>query len=376
MNRQNLLIGVVFFSTLKVASILGNVFLSFLIPVILSSFALLVGWEKKLIGRHSLFIIAVAFLILFSLIISLTIGHFGFASYLLSSYVMIIIYVLIVGMFLVQSRDILSRPHFWIKTTKIVILFHALLLSMQIVAFYFFNTLLDVGALTGGAETRSIVILSDSLRLFRGGGLFEEPSIYVGFIFPFICLRYINNGNKIDYIIMLGLGGVIVTLSIVGCVLVILFFIVVFFRFNIKLLLILTMLLLVAYYYSSDYLLFRLDKVLNGNDGSSSVKLSMLVDYFNNDVFFKGYGLLRKSDFNGAYDGLGDTTVYTSLFTIFGFPIGLLLIIPLLYKIITMDYGIRQKVLLSLCFVKLASPTYMFFWTLYLIVCLVGKNNK
>ncbi|PXH14097.1 hypothetical protein DMP70_28085, partial [Klebsiella pneumoniae] len=68
--------------------------------------------------------------------------------------------------------------------------------------------------------------------------------------------------------------------------------------------------------------------------------------------------------------------VYTSLFTIFGFPIGLLLIIPLLYKIITMDYGIRQKVLLSLCFVKLASPTYMFFWALYLIVCLVGKNNK
>ncbi|MOA06872.1 hypothetical protein D3C78_1265390 [compost metagenome] len=237
---------------------------------------------------------------------------------------------------------------------------------------------IDFGALTGGNEIRAMYSFN-GIDIFRASGIFEEPSIFSAYMFSFVVIRYLFNGNSIDRNILLGTTCMLMTWSAMAIILVSLFYAVSSIRFNLISVFITFIMLVVIGYVSSDFILLRYENTMSGLDPSNLTKMTVITNFVNDkDLFLYGYGLIRKNMFYGL-DGLGDTTVYSSLITIFGFIIGGLLTILLLTGLLLSKLSIKEKILLAAVFIKFAWPGYVFFWFLFsysVNMAWYSKNEK
>ena len=137
--------------------------------------------------------------------------------------------------------------------TRYLILFHGTVVIVQVVLYKLIGFTLDFGALTGGNEIRANYIFNGA-NIFRPSGIFEEPSIFSAYMYSFLVIRFIFNGNRIDKYVFFGSICMLMTWSAMAIVLVSLFYTVAVIRFNVISILISLFFLGAIAYFSFDFI--------------------------------------------------------------------------------------------------------------------------
>ena len=349
---------VLFFSTLRITSPVGIYFFSLLIPLFMCFVYFIFNYRSLSLSSYG-YIISIAVIInwLFFYIIppeiNLIIND--------KQYILILFFVIFASFFnknfLMQKKSLNL-----IKIGGFLIFIHSFVFLVQFFSWYLFHIDIDFGPMTGGSPHRALYYG----WLYRATGLFEEPSIYCGYMISFISLRYLLSGrlSLLDYIGLITVG---MSFATIGLILAVLILIICNARFDIVKLIVLSICIVLVLTYSIEYLSTRFTLIMNGTDGSTSVKFSVIELYFSevrNLIF--GLGMLYKEKLNtNAYDGLGDLSIYLNSIIIFGFP-GLSILFVLFNKIKKLSYRKRMIVLLS--FVKMSAFHYPYFWMYYFLI--------
>ncbi|MBG5951248.1 MULTISPECIES: hypothetical protein [Proteus] len=371
--KNTLIIIIVFFYSLKIASPFGIFILSFLIP---NTIVLLLLGSKLKIKNLSLNIIIV-FLISISYFLTINWGIFPLDKYAHYYYLTTFINIILISLLFESQRTTFESKYFWDKTTKVLISINLFFFFIQIFLFYGFNYILDFGLLTQGNEIRGITQFK-GIEILRASGLYEEPSIYSAYMFSFLVIRYIsvyNNFNKLDFYLIFGVLSLFLTTSILSAILGIIFISLVYIKWNLRSIIVSLISMSILIYISWDYMIYRITNTINGIDPSNATKMNVIKDFIDNDSLINiGYGIIKKHLFYG-YDGLGDTTLYISLITIFGIYIGGLLTFFIIFNILKLKYNISIKLLIAAIFIKFSWPGYTFFWFLYLFIIFLNAGN-
>lgn len=369
---------IIILMTLKIASPLGVFFVTFSLPIAISLFVLFFSQGKFLARRIVISGVLPVVLLLLSWLLLFTNGKYSIELYAHYFYVTSVISIFILSCLINSLNDYFYSSKFWLGLTKNLIVFHCGILIAQLVLYHSIGVKIDFGELTGGNEIRAMYSFN-GVDVFRASGIFEEPSIFSAYMFSFIVIRYLFNDNSIDRYILLGTTCMLMTWSAMAIILVSLFYVISSIRFNFISVFITSIMLIVIGYFSSDFILLRYENTMSGLDPSNLTKMTVITEFINNkDLFLYGYGLIRKNMFYGL-DGLGDTTVYSSLITIFGFIIGGLLTLLLLVGLLFSKLSIKEKILLAAVFIKFAWPGYVFFWFLFsysVNMAWYSKNEK
>lgn len=366
---------IIFLITLKIASPFGVFFLTFFLPITLSVIAIFI-FKYKLHTVGFVFSgVIPSSLVLLSWLLIFYNTKFPIELYAHYFYITSIVSIITFSFVINSFSSILYKSAFWQDLTKNLIVFHGVILLTQIVLYHLLGITLDLGELTGGNEIRSIYFFNGQ-EIFRASGLYEEPSIFSAYMFSYIVVRYIFNANSVDRYIVFGTSCMLMTWSTLAVILVIIFYIISSIRFNIYSFIIALATVAIIGGFSLDFIISRYENTISGLDPSNLTKIKVITDFINDrDLIIYGYGLIRKNMFYGL-DGLGDTTVYTSLITIFGIFIGGIITILILLGIVFSELKIREKILISSVFIKFAWPGYMIFWFFVVYSISFGRRSK
>ncbi|HEM6924310.1 TPA: hypothetical protein U2M34_003001 [Providencia rettgeri] len=358
-----------FLFTAKIASPFGIFIITFLLPNIIIIFLCLNKRLSPKILIPPLIIISIILISFISIIILNKLDINYYADYY---YITIPINILFISLIFGTQQKLLSQPNFWDTLTKLLISINFFFLIAQVTLYYIADYSLDLGALTGGNEIRGITNYNDTVIL-RPGGIYEEPSIYAAYVFSFLVLRFILVSKKFDIYIFIGVLGLFLTMSTISIFLASLFLIFAYLKIKLSNLLFILTVISISIYFSWDYLSIRLINSIDGVDPSNATKFNVINQFINDpELFWFGFGIVKKHLLYGL-DGLGDTTIYTSLITIFGFIWGFILVAFLIISIFYSNLSKRGKILALLVFIKLSWPAYSFFWVMYLFFVFNSK---
>lgn len=257
----------------------------------------------------------------------------------------------------------------WRKATTILILFHSFFLCTQVFSWYILGFDFDLGPMLGGSPHRAMFY-----SLYRPTGVYAEPSIYAGYMVVFLSLRYLKEG-KADYIFLLGLVSLAVTLSTVALILLILIVCIIYIKYSIKSLIASGILLFTTISLTYVHLVSRLQLFLSGNDGSNNAKFYIIEQWISENWYlFNGLNIVTKSKFDGTMAALGDLTFFVNMPVIFGLFIGLFFSFSMLIIIYSINADKRAKLLVLASLIKFSSLAHPFFW--FYIYAIQQKNIK
>ncbi|MEY0515709.1 hypothetical protein AB7315_20195 [Providencia manganoxydans] len=258
----------------------------------------------------------------------------------------------------------------YIKSMKIVIFILSLSVIIQFLSHYLFNINIDYSRMLGGVDSRT----SYSNGTFRPSGLTAEPSIISGIIVSLLTVYYLIK-PKLDFYYFLGATSCFLTLSTLGIILISSFLIIVLFKRNnlLVFMLFLFPLLLI----SIPEISARYDAFQSGLDSSNNIKFEIIKNLLSSEhLLYLGYGLTGKSiSAPSFYEALYDLTIFGSFFIIFGIPIGILLTVGFLAFLIYLNFSLKEKTLILLCFIKISSPTFIFFNLFIILIVIISKKT-
>ncbi|HHR5971421.1 TPA: hypothetical protein ACS73C_003015 [Providencia alcalifaciens] len=365
---------VIFLYTLKIASPFGIFIITFLIPNVI---ILIICREKKIKKKYFIYSLFFILIVLLSFLFTFYLGDFDFDFdyYATYYYITIPINIFCITLLIGSYTNILSNALFWDGITKLLISINLFFLLTQIILYYTISYSFDLGELTGGNTIRGITDYN-GFMLLRPGGLYEEPSIFAAYMFSFLVFRFLSTNGKLDLYILGGVISLFLTISTISILLASLFLFFSYFKLKTKNIFILLSFILIPLYFLWDYISLRIMNSISGIDPSNSTKINVINKFISEpDFFWFGFGMIKKHLAYGL-DGLGDTTIYTSLITIFGIIFGTILTLLLLFKIAKNNFPKRKKVLILLIFVKFSWPAYSFFWFLYLFFIFIDNISR
>lgn len=265
------------------------------------------------------------------------------------------------------------------KIVNLIIIFHTLIFSIQLVCYYSLGYDLNIGLALGGNGHRAFT----EEGVYRPTGVFDEPAIYSVFCAGLILMRLFYN-KKLDWIILTGLLSIILSLSFVGFILAssILF---IYSSTNFKLLIIalflLTLALVFSPFFEGNYISNRFDLILRGTDPSTNSKLLVIQDFFSTQQLFNfGYGYIGLRDWTPTYyDAIYDLTFYISLVIEFGFYLGTILLTTFFIAVFTSKRPLNDVLALLILLIKLTATHYPFLWIVFAFFFsnkLVTNHNK
>ncbi|WP_197064550.1 hypothetical protein [Vibrio hyugaensis] len=282
-------------------------------------------------------------------------GNSGYIHY--EMYIFIFINIMAFGLHASLLRNKLDVDYFD-KLTKWLILAHASLFILQNLLWYILSYKLDFGLLLGGVEGRS-----SFYGAYRPTGVFAEPSIYSGYMSLFVSFRYVL-AKRTDWVFYIGLLTIPLSLSTYAVLSFVVLVILFFSKVNVRSALISIILVLVSGYYFYESLIDRYDLFLSGEDGSNNTKLYVISKWYSDDLYFTGFGVIKKVLYDGAMDGFGDISLYINLPMLLGVPIGLIATTLFVVMIVRKSISIRDKLILLFCFVKISGFASPAFWAL------------
>lgn len=256
-----------------------------------------------------------------------------------------------------------------LKSTTILILINSSAIVLQVILYYVLNYDLDFGILLGGDPSRNVLF-----GLYRPTGFYAEPSIYAGYMCVFLALRYAVN-SKADLIFNIGLFSILLTFSTFSQLAFVVVGSIVYFKFTIRNVVALLMLGFVFFYYAFDSLIDRFERLTQGDDTSNNLKVGILRYWYENDLYFSGYGIVKKSLFYGELDALGDLTYYINVFMSFGVFSGLVLFSIIVFSIVASNLSMRSKALIAFSIVKFSAFPHPFFWVLFFFISTLHKSK-
>ena len=294
-------------------------------------------------------------------------GNSGYIHY--EMYIFIFINIMAFGLHASLLRNKLDVDYFD-KLTKWLILAHASLFILQNLLWYILSYKLDFGLLLGGVEGRS-----SFYGAYRPTGVFAEPSIYSGYMSLFVSFRYVL-AKRTDWVFYIGLLTIPLSLSTYAVLSFVVLVILFFSKVNVRSALISIILVLVSGYYFYESLIDRYDLFLSGEDGSNNTKLYVISKWYSDDLYFTGFGVIKKVLYDGAMDGFGDISLYINLPMLFGVPIGLIATTLFVVMIVRKSISIRDKLILLFCFVKISGFASPAFWALTFLLSFSKRSLK
>lgn len=360
----------VFFSSLRITSPVGIYLFSIVMPLIMLLGLFITIKGKLKVSRISIIIVLC---IIFSwFLISI------FPQYEIiindKQYILAIVICLASGFFIKTIRNYLIDKDILLIINSILF-FHLVTFFIQYLSWYILSIDLDYGTITNGSAHRAMYYGA----LYRSTGIFEEPSIYSGYVFSFITIKYFYD-KKISILSYIALLSMALTFSTIGIILALLFVLIINLRVKIIYVFISILIFIFIYNIVGDYIIDRVLVIANGNDGSTNTKFFVLKEYINNiNVFLHGVGFIYKEKMLiDSYNGSGDLTLFINAPTIFGV-FGIFIPFVLLVRIINSRCNIRLGLIVILSFFKMASFHHPYFWVYYFFVLyfiLIKKNEK
>lgn len=348
-----------FFISLRITSPIGIYVFSLMIPIVLFTILLINNPHKIKLSKLSFFI-SLSVLLSWFFISLLPDNEIIIND---KQYLLAVVICFISGCFLKTIKNYVSEYDIK-QIINTIILFHIIAFFTQYFAWYIFNIDFDYGILTNGNPHRALYYGG----LYRATGVFEEPSIYCGYMFSFVTIKYFYD-RKLTLLSYIALMSMSLTFSTIGIILSVLFFLIVNLRFRLTYIIILLISLIVIYIIAGDYIIERTMVILNGDDGSTNTKFFVLREYLNNIyIFFHGVGFIYKEKMpTNDYNGSGDLTLFLNapiIFGVFGFPI----LLGLFYFVFTSNLNLKLKLIVMLSFFKMATFHHPFFWAYYYFV--------
>ncbi|MCR9944551.1 hypothetical protein [Vibrio owensii] len=345
---------IVILSSFRITAPLAIYVISFALPILLIAFMAIYNRVISLRPILLASFISIAF-IFNGFANSFPFGNSGYIHY--EMYIFIFINIMAYGLHASLLREKLNTDYFD-KLTKWLILSHASLFILQNLLWYILSYKLDFGLLLGGVEGRS-----SFYGAYRPTGVYAEPSIYSGYMSLFVSFRYVL-AKRMDWVFYIGLLTIPLSLSTYAVLSFLILVMLFFGKVNIRSGLISIMLILGSGYYFYESLINRYELFLSGEDGSNNTKLYVISKWYNDDLYFTGFGVIKKVLYDGVMDGFGDISLYINLPMLFGVPIGIFASILFISMIVRKKISIRDKMILLFCFVKISGFASPAFWAL------------
>lgn len=244
--------------------------------------------------------------------------------------------------------------------------FNVLIFFLQLVLYYIFSYDLDFSNLMGGAGNRAL----NYSEIYRPTGIYDEPAIYGLYLSVLIASKLFFT-KKLDFLVLVGLITMLLTFSFVSIILAVGIILITFSKrlsvFSFILCCLVMLLAILIVYENSwmpDFLLNRLDSLLEGNDGSTSNKVQSFQFWLNNEsVRNFGFGFIGLRGWTPEFfDAIYDMTLYGTAITQFG-----VILAPFFICWIGAFLWINGWSWFSLClcfliFIKLSAVHILVFW--------------
>lgn len=269
----------------------------------------------------------------------------------------------------------------YINLVKISIIIKALnisilVFSIPIILQFFYVYVLggdpfkvDIASFFGGIYSRSgntNTATVDFIYTYRPTGFTSEPSTSSGVISSFMILNYLICKDKYKFVLILGIVGMILSMSTLGTILAILLS-VLFFVNSLKK-------MLVVFFVgsiSSGFLLLQLgaryERFISGDDGSNNVKKEV-IHYFLSDPFITLFGYSNPiiSSFNSPqyFQALGDLGFFLTIIGRYGLLVGLIFLFFFIIWLISIKFSMKEYFLIILALLKFStclSPAFIIF---------------
>lgn len=252
------------------------------------------------------------------------------------------------------------------KSLLILIMIFSLPIVFQFIgayAFHLSSETLDIALLLGGEPSRSgdIGRNIEYIYTYRPTGLTSEPSMSSGVIFSLLTLYYFVRGQfnlqpkKIPIII--GVSGMLLSLSTLGLILSILFSIVVFSK-SIKHLMLCFLIGFLIYPFIYILASTRVERFISGNDGSSNVKVEMFNFYFSDPLItLFGYSSPNFTAFGGdsKFEAMSDLSFVFASFGKYGLIFGTIIVVFVFLSLLKAKLNYREFILVLLAMIKISS---------------------
>ncbi|WP_429231931.1 hypothetical protein [Aeromonas veronii] len=259
------------------------------------------------------------------------------------------------------------------KALKWIVAIMSTSVIIQVFAYYFMGGIVvDYSLIIGGESSR---ILFD---VFRPAGLTSEPAIYSAILIGLLSIYFILV-RKINYVIFIGAGSVLLTQSIAGIIMTGLFFLTVILsrptimKFSFMLVVCMSLIIAVAPLLENRY-----ERFMNGNDTSNNTKIETFENMLKTDaLLYTGYGFVGKSKSAPAfYEGLYDVTLWGANIVTYGIPIGITLNLAMLIFIIRIPIDFTGKILIMISLLKITSPMFIFFNVFISLVFVINGYDR
>nr|QCH03233.1 O-antigen polymerase [Plesiomonas shigelloides] len=228
-------------------------------------------------------------------------------------------------------------------------------LYIQYLVYYAFGYVIDYSLLLGGSASRIFFLT------FRPSGFTAEPAVYSGIMIGLLSVYYMFV-RRLNMIVIFGLISVVLTSSIAGLMMSVLYVLVVFFsRPSLGRIVISIAALFIIIGLFFPVIQERYVTTVSGSDASNNTKFETVINmYEHSNLLLSGYGFVGKSDSAPSfYEGLYDMTFFGATIITFGLPLGLCICFFVVYIILTQPADGKILILVSL--IKLSSPMCMFF---------------
>lgn len=246
-----------------------------------------------------------------------------------------------------------------------ILIFHFSVLFLQLIIFYLTKYDLNIGLFFGGEGHRAFA----TGGIYRPTGIFDEPAIYSMFCSGLLLMRLLYN-RHFDWIILLGFLSIFLTLSFVGFILAG-FMLLAYSSIKIKIIFVGIFIFLLIVLYSplfyDNYIVNRIDLLFTGSDSSTNKKFFVIFDWLENQELFNfGYGYIGLRDWTpNYYDAVYDLTFYITLFTQFGFYLGVFYMIWFISAIFFANRSFSDISAFLILLIKLTATHFPFLWIVF-----------
>lgn len=309
-------------------------------------------------------VLVISFLIAFTLLLSIQYQYLYYRDFIWDTGV----YALITAVMGILFFDFIRIINIKIieKSLLFLIMVFSLPIIFQFIGAYVFHLSsesMDIALLLGGDPSRSgdIGRNIDYIYTYRPTGLTSEPSMSSGVIFSLLTLYYFVRSQfnllpkRIP--IVIGVSGMLLSLSTLGLILSILFSIVVFSK-NIKHLMLFLLSGFLIYPFIYVLANTRIERFISGNDGSSNVKIEMINFYFSDPlIILFGYSSPNFTAFGGdsKFEAMSDLSFVFASFGKYGLIFGTIIVVSVFLFLLKAKLNFREFVLVFLAMIKISS---------------------
>lgn len=252
------------------------------------------------------------------------------------------------------------------KGLNLFLAINVLFFFIQIFFYYIFNINIDISTFLGGEGNRAMTYDG----VYRGTGIYDEPAIYALFVSILVSMKLFLK-KEMSALIIISIISMFLSLSFVAAIIaasIVLIFYISNKKLSVNLCFFIFISITIFCIYNFDLypelIAMRIDKLINGADGSTLNKIEAFDYWWSNDsVRYWGFGFIGLREWTPYFfDAIYDLTFMITILTQFGiflFPLIMFWVCCFLYVNYSNAFNL---LIIFVVFVKLSAMYYLVFW--------------